>query len=109
MQVKIGNGSTECTTDVHMGKEHSDNLECGLCAFKLKDKEQLETHQLTCEIYKCTLCDNNFVKLADLKDDVTTDHEYNKYRSIIHAKQNRFNEEEIDETYYRGEELFPDL
>ena len=69
-------GSTECTMDVHMGKEHSDNLECGLCAFKPKDKEQLETHQLTC---------------------------------IIHAKQNRFNEEEIDETYYRGEELFPDL
>ena len=85
--------------DVHMGKEHSDILECGLCAFKPKDKEQLEIHLLTCEIYTCTLCDNNFVKLADLKNYVTTDHEYNKYRNIIHAKQNRFNEEEIDETY----------
>ena len=87
-----------------MGEEHSDKFECGLCTFKPKDKDHLETHLLTCKIYKCTICDINFVKLADLKVHVTTDHEYYSYRGIIHAKQNKFNDEEIDETYYTIEE-----
>ena len=77
--------------DVHIGEEHSDKFECGLCTFKPKDKDHLETHLLTCKIYKSTICDINFVKLADLKVHITTDHEYYSYRGIIHAKQNSCN------------------
>ena len=46
--------------EVHNGKEHSDEFECGLCEINTKDKEELEVHFSTCEIFKCMTCRKTF-------------------------------------------------
>ena len=39
--------------EVHLGKYHSENFECGLCEHKEKSLENLITHLFTCEIFLC--------------------------------------------------------
>ena len=85
------------TMDVHFGKVHSEKLECGLCEFQADDLGKLNSHIFTCEIYKCERCDKIFSNLAELKAHALAKHLENKYMSIIHAKQSRNNEEDIDE------------
>ena len=102
-------GATSFTMDVHFGKVHSENLECGLCECQADDVEKLNSHIFTCEIYKCERCDKTFANLAELKAHTLAKHLENKYMSIIHAKQSRTNEEEIDEKYYDAIYLFPEL
>jgi hypothetical protein len=46
-------GTNHLTMEVHLGKEHSANFECGLCEVEAKDLENLEMHLFTCEIYEC--------------------------------------------------------
>ena len=41
------------TMDVHVGENHRENIECGLCECTLDDKKKLETHLVTCEVYQC--------------------------------------------------------
>ena len=48
---------------VHVGKDHGENFECGLCEFVAKDLEALEIHLCTCEIYKCEKLWRRFYKL----------------------------------------------
>ena len=39
------------TMEVHAGKAHTDNLECGLCENNFENIENLNLHLQTCEIY----------------------------------------------------------
>ena len=42
-------GPNEFTMEVHAGRSHSADHECGLCDYKAKNVEDLETHISTCE------------------------------------------------------------
>ena len=53
--------------EIHIGKEHESNVQCGLCEVEIKDHEELETHLATCEIYKCENCGDIFTNLKVLK------------------------------------------
>ena len=49
------------TNAVHVGKKHSENIQCGVCDSVVGNKENLETHMVTtCEIYQCYFDDNKF-------------------------------------------------
>ena len=93
-------GTNTFTMEVHLGKSHSDQYECGLCDFVAKSFESLETHLFTCEIYKCDECEKRFQKICDMKAHIEIDHEASTYFAIMHAKQSRYDSEEIDVTEY---------
>ena len=95
--------------DVHIGKKHSENFECGLCEFEAGDMEALNIHMFTCEIYLCETCDINFITLADLKEHLIKEHNTEKYQRVIHAKQNRSDDEVMDEKYHYAKSLFPKM
>jgi hypothetical protein len=95
--------------DVHFGKVHPEKLECGLSEFQVDDVDKLNSHIFTCEIYKCERCDKNVADLTELKAHTLANHLEYKYMSIVHAKQSRNNEEEIDDKYYDTIYLFPEL
>ena len=44
-------GDNFWTIEVHNKKYHSENLECGLFEFLAIDRDELDTHLSTCEIY----------------------------------------------------------
>ena len=93
--------------DVHIGKKHTENFECGLCEFEAGEIEALNMHMFTCEIYLCETCDINFTTLADLKEHLMKDHKTEKKR-IIHI-QNRSDDEVMDEKYHYAKSLFPKI
>ena len=95
--------------EVHRGKVHSEQFECGLCELIANDLENLETHLTTCEIYQCNSCDLSFRNLPDLKTHLQNEHEGNKYVRIWNGKQDRLNREEISCSSYWPSELFADL
>ena len=43
-------GKHDLTMEVHLGKYHSEKIECGICGFEAKDIESLDTHLSTCEM-----------------------------------------------------------
>ena len=63
-------GINETTMEVHFGKEHSENIECGLCEFLAKDQVDLDIHLSTCESYKCDACNFVTTTLASMKTHV---------------------------------------
>ena len=56
---------------MHVGKVHSEYLECGLCEFKADNLENLEMHLFTCEIYECNNCKSREKTLSDVKTHIT--------------------------------------
>ena len=44
---------TDLGMEVHIGKEHADGFDSGLCGFKEQSLENLETHLSTFEVYDC--------------------------------------------------------
>ena len=97
---------TEMEMEVHIGKNHSDKFDCGLCSVETKTCEDLKIHLITCEIYKCENCDKKFGTLPDVKDHVKKEHLFViDYVRIIHLKQNRTENDVIDETAYQYKEL----
>ena len=46
-------GKTRETMNVHIGRYHTDQFECGICEKNLGNSEGLETHLNTCEKYRC--------------------------------------------------------
>ena len=50
--------------DVHVGKYHADDFECGVCENNL---EGLEVHLQTCEKFKFRLCEMMGKTLGELK------------------------------------------
>ena len=57
-------GENDLTMDVHVGKYHADDFECGVCENNL---EGLEVHLQTCEKFKCRLCEMMGKTLGELK------------------------------------------
>ena len=99
-------GPNSLTMEVHTGKCHSEKLECGLCDYKAKSMECLETHISTCEIYECDNCYLRVTKISDIKAHMDEIHESENVK-IIHGKQDRTNEQEIDSKEHWRFSLFP--
>ena len=80
----------ELTLEVHTGKVHSGNSECGLCNFLGKNTEQLDLHQTTCETYTCISCNKTFKTQGDCTDHLKKEHSRNiKHTEILIAKLDR--------------------
>ena len=97
-------GKNILSMKVHVQKHHEEKTTCGLCDYVADDIETLETHQFTCEIFKCFNCHKKFTNLAALKKHVSEDHE-EKSTWIAHSKKDRKNSD-----YYKSDDhKFKDL
>ena len=60
-------GENEWTMQIHNGKHHMDQIECGLCEFQAKDISNLDMHLSTCKTYECVECEHVSKQLSDMK------------------------------------------
>ena len=63
-------GNNELSLEVHHGKCHTEDFECGLCDYKANSLENLNTHLTTCESYECDNCYFRVKTLAAIEDHV---------------------------------------
>ena len=98
-------GSNILTMEVHMKKNHSEKIKCGLCDCEFKSIESLDTHLQTCETYRCFDCDNIFITLEGVKEHVTQQHSGENV-SFKHSKSDRFNADFFVDKNYNFKELF---
>ena len=98
-------GKNELSMEVHFGKNHSENFECGLCEYKAQDLEELELHLFTCEIYECYKCELRVKKLSDMKRHKDENH-VNFGVWITHAKLDRKNKEIVKTSEEWSSDLF---
>ena len=89
--------------EVHVGREHGEIFECGMCEFIAEDLESLDVHLLTCEVYKCNKCESIFKNLQDLKQHSL---ENDTHKSATHIKQSREDKHSYDAISYTFEDLF---
>jgi hypothetical protein len=99
-------GSSHTTMEVHMGREHCEKIECGMCDSVFNDLETLETNLSTCEIYKCDECNFITTKLPEIKILLDDKHNGETGIQINHSKQSRGNREECDCYFYTKRDLF---
>ena len=59
-------GPNAQTMKKHFQRLHSENVACGICSLEMKDIETLDIHTSTCEIFKCSWCDNSFNNVSDI-------------------------------------------
>ena len=90
-------GNNMHTHEVHMGKCHSSNHDCGLCDRELGNLGDLEVHINTCEIYKCRTCGHKEKTVSDIKKHANLLHDG---CHIDHLKLSRNNKEEVSEKTY---------
>ena len=50
--------------EMHLGKEHGENVECGLCWLIAKHLETLVVYIFTCDKFVCKTCE----KIKDISD-----------------------------------------
>ena len=91
------------THEVHMGKAHSRNYECGICDIELGNLGALELHLVTCETYKYRYCHHKERNVSDIKNHALSIHDGSTI--IDHIKISRNNKEEVSETMYCDKEL----
>ena len=70
-------GGNELAMEVHIGKSHSDVLECCICEYKAGDLEALETHIFTCEVFLCNHCKLKMKDLKNMKEHISEEHSGN--------------------------------
>ena len=99
-------GPNVITMEVHHGRKHSQDPECGLCEFKANSRENLETHLVTCEIYDCKRCDLRFQNLTTMRTHLQEEHKgHTQIVTIVHAKLDRKNSEIVACKEYNGKSL----
>ena len=81
-------GVNEESMEKHIGKEHSDKYECGLCESVFKSLESLETHLVTCETYECVHFYFTSKSMSKTKAQVVKEHEDG---DLLHLKMTREN------------------
>ena len=97
--------------EVHVGKHHSDQFECGLCEHEGKTLDKLKTHLVTCEMFTCThiMCNLNFRTISNLKCHINEKHNtphLKKNTEIIHSKIDRNNLEMISTSIHQAINFF---
>ena len=95
----------ELSIEVHQGKCHSDDFECGLCEYKAGSIENLNTHLSTCESYECDNCFYRVQHLSHMEAHMIEKHEKLNL-NIIHGKIDRKNENLIKTTEHLRYTLF---
>ena len=98
-------GKNAWSMQIHQGKCHIKNIECGLCEYRAKDNEQLDIHIKTCEIYECNHCEYGTKTLSEMRKHKTESSEC-LTSSVFHVKVDRKFENEADSKEYQHEELF---
>ena len=102
--IKCGfSGENEWTMQIHNGKHHANQIECGLCEYKAEDLEGLEVHLTTCEIYECVKCEFVAKQLSVMKKHVKDEC---KSSTIFHIKIDRNNALEANYKEYKQCDLF---
>ena len=96
----------EIEIDIHFGKEHGKNYNCGLCDYVANALESLEIHLKTCEIYRCTKCGNVAINLQNIKSHIQQDHEGENKNRVVHTKISRESTEEVTSKTYSLEEIY---
>ena len=100
-------GQSVETMEVHNGKGHNDAFECGICDISLGNSESLDTHLITCEVYKCNFhsCSFKHSTLSDIKLHLEKEHGGGKYLQIQHLKISRMNQDEVTTKNYHYAEI----
>ena len=99
-------GGNELSVEVHHGKCHSVDFECGLCDYKAKSLENLNTHLTTCESYECDACYFRVKTLKEIENHLQEKHT-NENLNIIHGKLDRKDENFINTSEHSNKDLFP--
>ena len=76
----------------------SHNFECGLCGEEFKEREDLEIHLNTCEIFECSSCWLRDVNISEMKN-----HERGKHSStteVNHLKMHREKQHIVSSNFY---------
>ena len=98
-------GNNAWTVQIHHGKVHNKNIECGLCDFQSKDLDTLNLHLKTCEIYECNECEFVAKQISNIKKHVKNNIKC-KDTMVYHVKIDRDNDEEATVKEYQLCELF---
>ena len=91
--------------DVHIGRYHTDQFECGICERQLGNYEDLETHLNTCEKYKCRWCWQQTSTLPLMKDHIRNEHDNSQQILVEHYKMSRNSSSEVSITVHSGKDL----
>ena len=97
-------GENGCSLDVHHGKNHNPNFECGLCDYLGKTLEKFEMHLTTCEAYICMACNFRGRFIADIRTHMRKEHSDDNIR-ITHAKLDRKDDNAVIETEHNRDIL----
>ena len=78
----------EVSMEVHIGKQHSEKFECGLCDLEESNFKNLELHLTTWEMYRCQRCEIRYKpnQIRDLKKHIVDIHQQG---AIEHLKLDR--------------------
>ena len=96
----------DLTLEVHAGRVHSGNFECGLCDYTGKNLEKLYLHKKTCETYTCIRCDKTFKNQGDCAVHLKKEHaRHAKLTEILIAKLGRENFENVASKTLPGDYL----
>ena len=100
-------GKCELTMEVHNGKYHSENFECGICGYEGKSLEDLEMHLFTCKIYQCLKCDEVNRSLSILKKHALETHtEFVEEKKLVkHLKMSTDHFKEVSIKHYYADEI----
>ena len=93
------------TIEVHVGWCRQSNFECGLCGNNFEQKEDLETHLRTCEMYQCGRysCWLRVKSLSDMKKHIEEKHTTST--SLHHLKIDREKEFSVTSKIYYVKDL----
>ena len=89
--------------DVHVGRKHSGNFECGICGFEAKSEENLNIHLHTCETFTCDFCNSSdpditVRNLSDLMSHLKSKHpKHFKSTCIVHKKMDRNDNDRVSQ------------
>ena len=80
-----------------MQRNHAEIVACAMCNFEAKEKDFLDTHSFTCEMFKCHNCQSTFNLFQDIKTHMSKEH--NVICSFWYYKINIVNPEFYGKTY----------
>ena len=96
----VGTNASEDSMQIHVGRKHCEQYECGLCQHETKTREDLETHLKTCEIYICSRCEIRETTLAKIKEHMQEICEATPYTVLSHRKLHRDDQDELSHRQY---------
>ena len=100
-------GQNKVTMEVHMGKNHSEKFEHGLCELEADSLANLEIHLNTCEMFQCDKneCNKRFKTIKEIKEHIKKEHKDYGYGYLDHLKLDRNNCNKVTEKPYRSDKI----